>query len=410
MIKTHSMLPNGITVATISTPNVHTVMVGAHVLCGTVTETKELNGISHFVEHMVFKGTSNRSGTNIASTIESIGSTINAMTGKDVTYYYAKGLIEHANVCLDVVSDIIVNAIFQEDDLKKEKSVVLHEIANYEDDLDDISSTASKAIAYPNHGAGYSILGSTDFIQSATSQQLYNYYKENYSAGNIIISASGNINHKDFEHSVNKYLGHLPKTNRNIIPDPAYVGGYNVIKRNSNKVHATVLFPGVSQLSPEYVAYYVTAWATQGLALLYEPDYKIYSGTESTNSYGCFYFKFCVPDNCISQALQTIGKVLKVIKNSDMSDTLVTIKNRIKVYRNKQDNPLSFLLARYVNDIIAHNREISDAESRYLEDKISASDISRVAAQLLAGNPTLQLVGNVSSDEDYYSVLQAALK
>ncbi len=187
-------------------PTVRSVAIGIWIGTGSRNETPELNGISHFLEHMFFKGTKTRSAREIAESFDSIGGQVNAFTSKEYTCYYAKVLDTHAPFALEVLADMFFNSTFDEEELLKEKNVVYEEIKMYEDTPDDIVHDLLSKAVYQNHPLGYPILGTEDTLQTFSGETLKQYMRDAYTPENVVISIAGNIS-DTFIKEVESYFG-----------------------------------------------------------------------------------------------------------------------------------------------------------------------------------------------------------
>lgn len=206
MIKKYTC-QNGVRIVLEEIPTVRSVAIGIWVKTGSRYETREQNGISHFLEHMFFKGTENRSAQEIAESFDRIGGQVNAFTSKEYTCYYAKVLDTHTKVALDLLADMFFHSVFDENEIAKEKGVVLEEIKMYEDTPDDIvHDLLSKAI-YGNHPLGYPILGIEETLQTFFGDTLRQYMHHAYRPENVVVSIAGNINDM-FINDVEARFGH----------------------------------------------------------------------------------------------------------------------------------------------------------------------------------------------------------
>lgn len=197
---------NGVRIVLENIPTVRSVAIGVWIGTGSRNETPENNGISHFLEHMFFKGTKTRTAREIAESFDSIGGQVNAFTSKEYTCYYAKVLDTHADFALDVLADMFFNSTFVEEELAKEKKVVCEEIKMYEDTPDDIvHDLLSKAI-YENHALGYPILGTEETLDTFNGAKLKEYMYNTYTPENVVVSIAGNISDA-FIAEVEKYFG-----------------------------------------------------------------------------------------------------------------------------------------------------------------------------------------------------------
>ena len=190
-------LKNGIRVVTEEIPSIESVSVGIWINAGSRNEKKIENGIAHFLEHMAFKGTEKRSALQIAEEIESVGGFINAYTSREITCYYAKVLKNHLPLAVDILSDIISNSIFNEQEIEIEKGVIIQEIGQMKDTPDDVIFELLQKEAFADTELGRSILGSTENINSFQRENFINFIDNNYFAEKIVLCAAGNLKHKD---------------------------------------------------------------------------------------------------------------------------------------------------------------------------------------------------------------------
>ncbi len=199
-----TVLPNGVRVITESIPSVRSISVGVWVNTGSRDEEEAESGISHFIEHMVFKGTRRRRMHHIARRMESVGGYLNAFTGKEYTCYYARGLDEHLARAIDTVSDLILEPAFPEKEVEKEKDVVVEEMKMYEDNPEDLIFDRFEALLYPDHALGRPVLGTPDTVHSFTRPQLLSYLDQQYTLNRMVLSVAGNVSHEEVVGLANK--------------------------------------------------------------------------------------------------------------------------------------------------------------------------------------------------------------
>lgn len=236
---------NGARVVLENIPTVRSVAIGVWIGTGSRNESKENNGISHFLEHMFFKGTKNRTAKEIAESFDSIGGQVNAFTSKEYTCFYAKVLDEHADFALEVLADMFFNSIFDEEELKKEKNVVLEEIKMYEDTPDDIVHDILSKATFGNHPLAYPILGTEETLASFTGDSLRNYIAQYYTPDNVVISIAGNID-ETFIKEVEKYFGHYESDHTR--PDytaPTIFDEKIARKKDTEQAHLCIGFNGL---------------------------------------------------------------------------------------------------------------------------------------------------------------------
>src|SRR3984957_15839859 len=189
-------LPNGIRVITEQMPHVRSVAVGIWICSGSREETEDDTGISHFIEHMVFKGTKNRSAEQIARSVDSIGGGLDAFTSKELVSYNVKVLDEHLPEAFDVVTDLVRNPLFAEADIQKEKGVILEELKMEVDNPEYLIHEIFSSSFWKGHALGRPILGTRQTIKGFDREKVHKYYKQFYGPSNILITAAGNLSHK----------------------------------------------------------------------------------------------------------------------------------------------------------------------------------------------------------------------
>ncbi len=201
------VLDNGVRLVYENVPYVRSVSVGIWVGTGSRSEGINNNGISHFIEHMLFKGTINRSAREIAETIDAIGGQINAFTGKECTCYYTKTLDTHINIALDVLSDMYFNSKFETSDINTEKKVVIEEINMYEDTPEELVHDIFSEMVWKGNTLGYPILGTEKCIKKFNKKMIEQYMNEYYTPLNTVISVAGNFDEGELISNVQKYFG-----------------------------------------------------------------------------------------------------------------------------------------------------------------------------------------------------------
>lgn len=208
MIKRYT-LDNGIRVITDNIEEFKSVTYGIWFDTGSVREDNHNNGISHYLEHMLFKGTKTRSALEIAQEIEEVGGQTNAFTGKEFTAYYAKVLSEDLDVAVNVISDITINSVFPTEELKREGEVICEEIKMYEDSPQDVAIELFSDMMFEGHPLGRPVIGTAEIIRSLKQKDLIDYYHKYYTADNMVISVSGGFDEKALKKLLDDNLGHL---------------------------------------------------------------------------------------------------------------------------------------------------------------------------------------------------------
>jgi len=203
-------LPNGLIVLTERMEHVHSVAMGVWVKSGSRCESAEVNGISHFVEHMLFKGTRSRSAQHIAREMDSIGGNLDAFTSKETICFNVKSLSDHVPIALDVLTDMVLNPTFAVPDIERERGVILEEIKIDEDNPDVLVHELFTQSFWKGHPLGSPILGTTETVRRLGQQQLFGYHGDRFHGGNMVFSAAGNLDHDQFVEAVAAKFSTLP--------------------------------------------------------------------------------------------------------------------------------------------------------------------------------------------------------
>jgi predicted Zn-dependent peptidase len=205
-----TVLPNGLIVLTERMDHLRSVAMGVWVKSGSRCESAEINGISHFVEHMLFKGTRSRSALNIAREMDSIGGNLDAFTGKETICFNVKSLADHVPIALDVLADLVLNPVFASTEIERERGVILEEIKIDEDNPDVLVHELFTQNFWKDHPLGKPILGTTKTVGRLDQQKLIDYHSGRFRGGNMVFSAAGNLEHDQFVQAVTDKFNALP--------------------------------------------------------------------------------------------------------------------------------------------------------------------------------------------------------
>src|SRR5689334_12454062 len=231
---------------------VETVSLGAYVATGSRHEQAAENGVSHFLEHMAFKGTERRSAAQIAEEIEAVGGHINAYTAREQTAYYVKVLKEDTALATDIIGDILTHSTFEPEELERERGVILQEIGQANDTPDDIIFDHFQSTAYPNQPMGRPTLGTEDVIRHMRRETLTGYMAHHYGPSRTVIAAAGALEHEPLLDLVKQHFADLPDV-APAPPEPSvYAGGEFREQRDLDQVHIVLGFPGTHYTDPMY--------------------------------------------------------------------------------------------------------------------------------------------------------------
>jgi len=247
-------LTNGLRIISDPMDTVETVSVGVWVDVGTRDESPEINGISHVLEHMAFKGTRRRSAYQIAESIENVGGHLNAYTSREHTAFYAKVLKEDTPLAIDIISDILQHSIMEPEELAREQTVIVQEIHQANDTPDDIIFDHFQETAYPDQPMGRPVLGTAELVHAMNPETLLSFMEDHYSPSKMIIAAAGNVDHGQLVQQVETSFDSLPRGKIFSREKAVYTGGSFREKRKLEQVHLVLGFNGLSYVDPDFYA------------------------------------------------------------------------------------------------------------------------------------------------------------
>ncbi|MCW1949919.1 MAG: insulinase family protein [Octadecabacter sp.] len=258
-------LSNGFRIVTEQMPGLQSASIGIWVTAGGRHERPEQNGVAHFLEHMAFKGTERRSALQIAEAIEDVGGYINAYTSREMTAYYARVLENDVPLALDVIADILLNPVFDQNEIEVERGVILQEIGQALDTPDDIIFDWLQEEAFPNQALGRTILGPSERVSSFSRGDLSDFIGEHYGPDQMILSAAGAVNPDELLALAEKLFGHLPPRSQPRAAEPAaFAGGEKRVKKGLEQAHFALAFEGPDYRDPEIYAAQIHAIAMGG--------------------------------------------------------------------------------------------------------------------------------------------------
>jgi predicted Zn-dependent peptidase len=337
-----NVLPNGLIVLTEEMKQIRSVSIGIWIKSGSRHEEAELNGISHFVEHMVFKGTRTRSAQDIARQMDSIGGNMDAFTGKETVCFNAKVLDEHLPIAMDVLSDIVLNPIFESKDITREKGVILEEIKMDEDNPDYLVHEIFTQSFWKDHPLGKPILGTKETVRKFDQDAVMGFYRKQFTPGNMVISAAGSLNHEQFVRVVKEKFEHLvPQKNGLHMVPPKVVT--RIVTRNKKSLEQVQICLGVPSphISHEkrYVSYILNTLLGGGMSSrLFQKIreeqglvYSIYSDLNPYRDTGCMLVYAGTSRETAPDVVRSIVNEFRLLKNDRINDEeLRRVKDQLK--------------------------------------------------------------------------------
>src|SRR5579883_2937180 len=239
-----SELPNGMRIVTHRMAGLETATVGVFVTAGARAETENEHGVAHFLEHMAFKGTPTRTPMQIAEEIEGAGGALNAVTSAEATNYYARVLRDDVELGLRLIADLLLNPSFSDEEMDREREVILQEIAATQDSPDEIVFELALAEAYPLQPLGRSILGTERTVSRHSAADLKRFRSENYCASRMILSAAGAVDHDALHRIADELFGRLPSQAPRAAKRARFLGGHAVSDKRFEQCHVLYAFEG----------------------------------------------------------------------------------------------------------------------------------------------------------------------
>ena len=336
-----SVLPNGIRVVTERMPHVRSVAVGVWVETGSRREPDDRGGMSHLIEHLVFKGTATRSAEEIAKTMDSVGGQMDAFTTKEHTCFYVQVLDEHLPLAVALLTDILLHPRFDADELEREKSVVLQEIKMVDDTPDDIIHDIFAAQVWEGHPLGRPILGTKELVTGFRRDDALAYFHEEYVPRKVIIAVAGNVTH---ERVIELFRAGFDGFDRAGVerPDttPALTPGVNIVGKQLEQVHVVMGLPGLRQSAPERYALFLlndVIGGSMSSRLFQEVRerqglvYAIHSGVQAFLDTGVLYLYAATDPGNFSKVLKSILKEIRELKkNGITAEELKRSKDHLK--------------------------------------------------------------------------------
>lgn len=407
-------LKNNLRVAVDEMKDIETVSVGVFVNTGSRNETPKINGISHFLEHMAFKGTQKRNAKQIAEEFEGIGGRINAYTSKEKTVYYAKVLKQHAEFAVEFLSDILQNSTFDNVELEKERGVILQEIAMTNDTPDDIVFDYFQDVAYPKQPLGRSILGPVRNIKKFDREYFVNYMKSQYNYGNMAVVAAGNIKEADLLSWSQKYFTNLGEKKLAPVKKAAYEGGDFRKNKKLEQINLVLGFEGYSYLHEEhYTAQMLAMILGSGMSsrLFQEVRenrglaYSIYAFNYNHFDSGIFgIYAGTTPEKTNELLRATIVEMKKICENISDKE-LARVRTQFEASLLMAKESTSGRMQKLGGDIFAYNRIVSDKEVLEKVMSVKKSDITDMAQKIISSSkPTFSAIGKVKDVMDYEQI------
>jgi len=393
-----TVLDNGLRVVTDPVSGLQSASIGLWVDTGSRYETPAESGISHMLEHMLFKGTARRSARALAEEIEDVGGHMNAFTTRDHTSFYAKVLSADIPLAVDVLADIVQHSTFAEDELSREREVILQEIGQVEDTPDDIVFDRLQETAFPGQPLGWSILGTAERVAAITRDQLIDYWRRQYCGSNIVLTAAGDVDHARIVDMAAEAFAELPAGQRGACPPASYRGGDNRDTRSAEQLHVTLGLPGVAYGDDDYYALQVFSTMlggsmssrlfqevreTRGLA------YSIFSAASSHADTGLLSIYAGTSPDAAGTLVEVIaGEMGRMTDSSALTEPeIARARSQLKAGLLMSLESTSARIEQVGRQILVFGRLLSVEEMVAAVDAVDAEAVARVCRRVLSDGP-----------------------
>lgn len=413
-------LANGLRIITAERPQIETVSLGIWVNTGAAAETEQDNGISHFIEHMVFKGTKKRNSLQISEDIENVGGATNAYTSRHFTCFYAKMLKDDLELAADVICDFITDPTFDAEEMKKEKEVVVQEIKQSVDAPDDLVFDYFQEAAFPNQASGRTILGSAEHVRGFTKERMLAYMHSHYTADNMVAVAVGKVSHDDFVKMIEQRMNNLPQHENFVEDKQIYVGGGRIEYKDIEQTHLVLGFKGASYMDKDYYNYSVLSTIFGGgmSSRLFQEIrekrglvYTINSFNQALKHAGVFGIYAGTTPKELDELLPVVVTEIKKLMNDKVSDIeLKRAKTQIKASLLMSLESSSTTAEIIARQMLLFKRVIPTSEIVEKIEAITAEDLQNVAQKIFTSTPTYALLGCQGKDYPSYGKVVELLK
>ncbi|HPW69227.1 MAG: pitrilysin family protein [Desulfomonilia bacterium] len=390
MVKS-TVLDNGVRVLSAKMPGVRSVSLGVWVGVGSRHDPPDNAGVAHFTEHMLFKGTKKRSALQIAKEIDALGGVLNAQTAKEYTVYYTRVLDEHLDKAADILFDLFLNSQIDEEELDKEKKVVLQEIRMTEDTPDDHVTDLFAEAFFPSSPLGVPILGTEEVVGSFRRENVLAFLSSRYTPSSIIIAAVGSLDHDRIVDLVRSRFSRLPRVQD---PEPEKIfpernSGSRVFTKDIEQVHITLGTTGPSMLDERRWAYITLNTMLGGSmsSMLFQEAreklglvYSIYSYVSSYRDCGVMAVYAATTPDCLSKTIEVIVQQMSRARAGDfggasLEDVKEQVKGNLLLARESTAHRMSSL----ARNMMYYQRDVTDEEIIEKIRKVRVEDIVNLA-------------------------------
>lgn len=405
-----TVLPGGLRVITEAMPTVRSAAFGIWVGVGSRDEVPSVAGSSHYLEHLLFKGTKRRDALAISAALDAVGGEMNAFTAKEFTCYYARVLDSDLPIAVDVICDMVTSSLIRSADVESERGVILEEIAMHDDDPGDVVHDAFAEAVYGDTPLGRPVLGTVESISSLSRTAINGYYRRRYSPANMVVSVAGNIDHAKVVRLVKKaFAGFL--TDTSLVPaaprvggqTPDYLAGIKVVRRPTEQAHLVLGMPAMNRSDERRFALGVLNSALGGgmSSRLFQEvrekrglAYSVYSYTSQYADAGTFgVYAGCQPAKADEVLAICRDELASVAKSGITAEELARGKGQMAGSLVLGLEDTGSRMSRLGKSELVHGELLSVDDILARVGAVTLDDVREVAAEVLEAPPALAVIG-----------------
>ena len=410
-----SKLPNGLTVVSDRISNVESISLGLWVRAGARYERSSENGVAHFLEHMLFKGTERRTSKDIVEEIESVGGSINAYTSREMTAFYAKVLKKDYSLALDVISDIVQNSVFNSSEIDKERAVILQEIGQTLDSPDDVIFDHFQSTAFPNQPLGRPVLGKPKTVSDLTGKKIRGFLERHYQGSSMVVAAAGNIHHQELVDKCERYFGNIKAGKQASVLDGIFSGGEHREYRDLEQLHLIFGFSGPAIGSSDFYAMSVLSNLLGGgmSSRLFQDirekrglAYSIDSFMSSYSDIGLFGVYAGTGNNEIKELIPALCNQIRGLSDSLKIEEVERARAQIKSSLLMALESTGARCEQIAQHILIFGRVIPLEEVVAHLDSIDVMQISNLAKDIFNNSPVIAAVGPIANLEQIDTIAE----
>ncbi len=419
------ILNNGIRVMLQSVSHMRSASIGFWIKVGSINETASQNGVSHFIEHMLFKGTENRTAKEIASEIDDLGGELNAFTSKECTCIYSHVLSEHVDLSVEIISDMLMRSNFDKVEMEKEKMIILDEINLYDDTPEELVYDLLSEITFKGHALSRPILGSKKTVSQLENEAVKAYYKQHYSPENIVISVAGTFDEASviskLEATIGQMVAEKGKTKK--VPKIPFAGGWSVRRKTFEQMHLILGFKGYGYDTPELYPFLLLNNVMGGVSSsrLFQKIREEHGLSYTIDSQPSFYYNsgmFSIYASMLPENLERVSELIVEeicqIKAGNLTEEeVIKYRNQLKgSFVLGMEGPTNTMNWIGKSELLSNRVRDIDEVIRGIE-AITREDVIRQANEIFSADTfAMSLVGKTddANGKALYEFFKAALK